>query len=257
MPGEPAPDATAPAEPQRPLTPVLEDAPVGRVRRFVGRLVRWVTWLVVVGGVGVGLYYAWPMVRDRVVRPVEANTVQVAELTQRVESIEERLAGLEAQVAAVGADLETVRAAEADTAGEVGAQGTRVEGFDRRLRTLERTTDELQAAVDEVGSGFAQELAVLRAMELMSRARLFLYQANYGQAEQDLRAAGAVLAGQAGEPRIDQALTRIDMALSALPGRPVAAADDLDIAWGLLLGDVALSPPPAVASTTTPTTSGP
>lgn len=140
MPGEPAPDATAQPEPQRPLTPVLEDPPVGRVRRFVGRLVRWVTWLVVVGGVGVGLYYAWPMVRDRVVRPVEANTVQVAELTQRVESIEERLAGLEAQVAAVGADLETVRAAEADTAGEVGAQGTRVEGFDRRLRTLERAT---------------------------------------------------------------------------------------------------------------------
>ncbi len=43
----------------------------------------------------------------------------------------------------------------------------------------------------------------------------------------------------------------VDLALSGLPDRPVAASDDLDIARQTLLGDV---PSPAPSTTTTPTT---
>ena len=50
-------------------------------------------------GVGAGLYYGWPVVRDRLVDPVEANTAEVGVLQDRliemagstIGSVQERL----------------------------------------------------------------------------------------------------------------------------------------------------------------------
>jgi|FLYL01.1.fsa_nt_gi uncharacterized coiled-coil protein SlyX len=255
---EPVPSPEQEHEPTRPVAPVTaQDRPAGGFGRFVRRLARWVFWLLVITAIGVGAYYGWPVVQDRLLRPVETNTAQVAELTDRLAAIEERLVQLEARAAATEAEVGAVEAAAEETTGDVDALADRMAELDRRIEALERTSEELGARVDQVDSGFSEELAVLRAMELMSRARLFLYQANYGLAAADLRAARAVLGEHAGTPRIDEAVTRIDLALSALPARPVAAADDLDIAWALLLGDVAIAPPPAPQTTAPPTTAAP
>jgi hypothetical protein len=96
---------------------------------------------------------------------------------------------------------------------------------------------------------------------------LFLYQANYGLAAQDLMSARTILAGlegtTIGDAAIEETVFRLDLAIGALPGRPVAASDDLDIAWQALLGEHAQpTPTPTVpeAPTTTstiPTTTTP
>ena len=79
----------------------------------------------------------------------------------------------------------------------------------------------------------ATQVTMLRSMELLSRARLFLYQANYGLAEQDVAAARALIPTDTAVG--EEVALRLDRVIESLPDRPVTAADDLDIAWQLLL----------------------
>jgi hypothetical protein len=78
-------------------------------------------------------------------------------------------------------------------------------------------------------------------MELLSRARLFLYQSNFGLARSDIQAARNVLAGmqptapESKQTDLTEALFRLDLAIKNLPEFPVAASDDLDIAWQILM----------------------
>ncbi len=100
----------------------------------------------------------------------------------------------------------------------------------------------------------SRDLAVLRAMELLSRSRLFMLQANYGIAAQDATAARDVLVGLRDQvpdyqrATVNQWINRIDLGLSSLPNSPVIAADDLEIAWRLMANGL----PGAETSTPTP-----
>lgn len=88
-----------------------------------------------------------------------------------------------------------------------------------------------------------RQFGLLRSMKLLSRARLFLFQSNFGLAEQDVQIARDLLSEIAADyPETDAALMnevifRLDRTLDQLPEWPVTAADDLDIAWSVLLGD--------------------
>ncbi len=102
----------------------------------------------------------------------------------------------------------------------------------------------------EAAAELARQVELLKGMELMSRARLFMFQSNYGLAEQDVQAASDILAGvrdgTSGDEAasISVAVARLDQVLAALPSFPVAARDDLDIAWLALLGRVPSGSPP-------------
>ena len=116
----------------------------------------------------------------------------------------------------------------ADARGAIAELEPRMDRFDSDLADLRMVDD-----------GLGIDQSRLRSMELMSRARLFLYQANYGQAEQDVAAAQVVLT-RLGSDDVDivEAIERLDRVVAALPDRPVSANADLDIAWQLLLGDL-------------------
>jgi len=123
---------------------------------------------------------------------------------------------------------------------------------------LETMQAVIQANNLEMNSELARQIKLLRAMELLSRARLFLYQSNFGLAEQDIQAAREILAAvQPSAPlplgsELSEIVERLDMCLSRLPDFPVPASDDLDIAWQILLQ---VTPRPAVPTETpTPTT---
>jgi hypothetical protein len=93
-------------------------------------------------------------------------------------------------------------------------------------------------------------------MQWLTRARLVLVQNNLALAQVDLLAARRVLVALQAELPTDQAaqlaqvVDRLDAALAALPAAPVAAADELEGAWQLLVAEMA--PAPAATPAATP-----
>lgn len=131
---------------------------------------------------------------------------------------------------------------------------------DTAIQTL---SVEWDGAKGEVASAL-QDVELLKAMELLSRARLNLYQNNLGLAQQDIQSAReiilAVYAGGSGEQAAAPAaiLARLDSALERLPGMPVAASDDIEGAWYLLAMGLdqinqAVSPVATIVPDQTPT----
>jgi uncharacterized protein YoxC len=230
-----------------------------RKRGLGRRLFRIVLLLVTVGAIGAGAYFGWPIIRDEYIRPVAANTDDLAEVRRQLDQAVGRVNGLEAQLAAVQASVNALSGEESDDATQLGQIATAVADLGQRLDDLDAVANDLATRADQSESNLEREVDLLRAMGLLSRARLFLYQANYGMAIQDLRAARVILGSlqqSSADATIDATLFRLDLALAALPDRPVAASDDLDIAWETIVGELpAPSPTPAPTTPTTSTTS--
>lgn len=89
-------------------------------------------------------------------------------------------------------------------------------------------------------ANLGRELQILKAMELISRSRLYLIQNNPGLARQDVEAARQILSDIAENAPQEQSqmvslwLQRLDLALGNLDGAAVIAANDLEIAWSML-----------------------
>jgi hypothetical protein len=234
----------------------LDPPPPRRRRSWVRAIGRWALALVIIGGLAYGVYLLWPSIDERFVQPISNNSDGILTLTERVDELEVRIAELESRTAQI------VEAERTNTTGgeavddrlarlqaELDAQQARLEG-------LEDTAFALADADEEAAARTEREITVLRAMALMSRARLSLYQANYGLAGEDLAAAQAVL-GQITNPddTIVGVLDRLAASAASLPSLPVPAAADLDIAWQLLLGDVAANTTTTSSQPTTTTDS--
>ena len=117
------------------------------------------------------------------------------------------------------------------------------------VETQTRLLGQTEALVEALGDAqTASELELqarvseLHATELMSRARLFMFQANYGLAEQDLVAARETLVRLDGSEqegnRLQLVVERLDRAIENVSEFPVVATNDLDIAWQLLLAPI-------------------
>ncbi|HSM38295.1 MAG TPA: hypothetical protein VK838_03105 [Candidatus Limnocylindrales bacterium] len=234
---QPEPAAEPVAEPVAVTADVADPLPR---RSGPGRLVRATIAILVVVAFALGVVIVWPFVYKEYIAPIGTNTAdlgdvraQLAEMQGRLDALESGQTGLDDRVTSVEGQL-----AE----------------HQRRLAALDAMGDQLAAADDAARGEVAREVSLLKAMELMSRGRLFLYESNFGLAAQDLAAARDLLAGLDGgtsgadADAIATAVDRLDRTLAALPDFPVVASDDLDIAWQALLGNVA----PAVEATATP-----
>ncbi len=224
-------------------------------RRWWKRVFRFLIAIIAVGAVAAGVVFAWPIVNDRVLQPVETNSQDTAAIQSELGAALDSIDALEAEVGQLRTNISALDADRTDDlatiADEIDAVDVRIDEVDTRLESLAESQETSAAA----GLALSDRLSELKAMELLSRARLFLYQANYGLAAEDVGSARAILADIDGdEPSRTLAIERLDVVLGALPDRPVAASGDLDIAWRALLGEVpaiALSPPAAPATTTT------
>jgi hypothetical protein len=89
-----------------------------------------------------------------------------------------------------------------------------------------------------------RQVSLSRAIEFLSRARLYLYESNFGLARLDVQAARDLLLTLQSDIPTDKnavlqdVITRLDLALDNLPTFPVIAVDDVDIAWQLLVNDL-------------------
>ena len=226
--------------------PEVAARPKRRVFRWAARLLS----LAVLAVVGVGAYLLWPTLNERFIQPVETTAAELDTVEGRIDQLDTSSADFAAVVGELDTRLTQIAAAQSDVAnrldegdetigeldGLIETQTTRLDGLDELAATLGTDLDETNATA-------ARQLEITRAAELMSRARLFLFQANYGLAAADLDAATVTLANLDSEDGdIDEVIDRLDRALVNLPDFPVAAASDLDIAWQTLLGN---SPAPS------------
>jgi hypothetical protein len=218
--------------------------------------------IVIVSAIAAGVYFGWPIVYNQYILPVQNNTAQQALLEKNQEKTNQQLAGMETQVAA----LLNQQAQQAEALKELGSRAemleTEVSAQNRSLAALGeiqtalvKMQAEQQADKLALNSELDRQIKILRGMELLSRARLFLYQSNFGLAKADVQAARDILAAvqaSATEPLAKEqaeVVQRLDLCLSRLPDYPVAASDDLDIAWQVLLQGI----PPVVIESATPT----
>lgn len=235
-----------------------------RVKRFFVILLRTILTLMIAAVIGTILYFGAPFIYQKYILPVQENTEQLAELQTRQGQSEQAIADLQARLNAMEtAQTESTRSlAELD--GRVSAMEEQIAMHTQMLAALEEMEAALQVRADDSDTELARQIKLLKSMELLSRARMFLYQSNFGMARQDIQAARALLIEvQADSPAsliddLAEVIHRLDLTLSNLPNFPVAARDDLDIAWQVLLAglppaEAAATPIPAAGVTATPT----
>ncbi len=191
---------------------------------FIRALFRLIAIAIVIGGIGAGLYYGLPFLNDKLIVPVERNTARISELSQQVESLQTQLDEMTTRVDA----LDKTIASHTAMIAQLGEMQTSLES--QFNNGNEKLVQELQ-----------REIKITRAVEFLSRARLYLSQSNFGLAKIDVQSARDLLAEvQIENPEyktdgLNQVMTRLDLALGNLPAFPVIAVGDVDIALQLLM----------------------
>lgn len=253
----PPPRVTPAAPPRTDSGPSFGD----RVGRFFRFLLRLVLLLFFLGVLSLILYLTLPWLYQRFIRPVEQNTVEVRQLQTQQEQTEQGMADLQARLEA----MEDGQDRNSELFTELDERLTEIEEEisvrSESLEALESMLAELEGQNEANSVELERQINLLKAMELLSRARLSMYQSNFGLAREDVQIARDLLATvQVGntESRAEElnaVILRLDLVLSNLPNFPVAAADDLDIAWQILLSG-APQPTPTMIETTAPTPDG-
>lgn len=265
LPAEPAARQAAEPAPKKPST-------FGRSlwRAFVF-LFKLTIFLALLGGIGAALYFGLPIVYQRYVLPVEQNTSQLAALATQQAETRQQLADLQTQISALQAQSSTDENFQAEQAQLLDELDTQIQSLEidvesqtQSLSALESQQTDLQTESANSSAELDRQIKLLKSMELLSRARLFLYQSNFGLAKVDVQAARSLLAEvqpEAPAPlnqELAEVLRRLDLTLGNLPSFPVAASDDLDIAWQVLLQGLPAATPtatlPAATETPIPTT---
>lgn len=249
-----------------PATPGPDKPSFGeRMGRFFRRLLRWVLILAVLAGVGYGAWVGWPILRDRVIAPVENNIADMGVVQSRLDAGDARAAGIESDLKSLAAGQQELADSQKTLGETVAELESQIKASSDRLTALDKLSAELASGIEAGAAETGRQVAVLKSMELLGRARLFLYQSNFGLAEQDVQAARSVLSDVIGDaPAADQEMLtatveRLDRVLGALPSFPVRASDDLDIAWQILIGEIpaSIAAPPATGEDATTTTTTP
>ena len=250
-------EAAPEPEPMSQPSPVSVGPSFGqRVRAFLNFLVRLLLILIILGLVGVGVYLSLPVLYQKYVQPVQENTTQLQQLSDQQLQSEQTVADLQTRLSAL--EVEQARQAQAftDVEKRLSEIETEIAARTESLATLEQMQATLQAQSEATNAELSRQINLLKGMELLSRARLFMYQSNFGLAKQDVESARDVLSAiHPDTPELTDDLKavilRLDLILSNLPEFPVAASDDLDIAWQILLGGLPPAQTLTVAETPT------
>ncbi len=227
---------------------------LGRFFRFLLRLVLLLFFLAVLSLL---LYLTLPWLYQRFIRPVEQNSLDVRQLQTQQEQMEQEMADLQARLET----MEDGQNQNGESFTELDRRLNEVEeeisARTESLEALERMLSDIEGQNEANSLELERQINILKAMELLSRARLSMYQSNFGLAREDVQIARDLLAAvQPDAPgsraeELSAVILRLDMVLSNLPNFPVAAADDLDIAWQILLSGLP-QPTPTMIETATP-----
>lgn len=171
-------------------------------------------------------------------------------ITQRMTYVEKDLSDALANLEILQVDVDAV---VAETRKMTPRLDTALDGLDavegtsetlmEALTALEGEVAELTARVDDDAAVkvLRNDVMLLKAMESLTRARLFLSQENTGLASQEISSARDTLLVLLGmvpdfqKDTVQAILQRLDLARENLTPAPTVAVDDLEAAWKLLL----------------------
>jgi chaperonin cofactor prefoldin len=181
--------------------------------------------------------------------------------SQRLESMESRLNVLENQNTADSEKLSELQTRINELEKTLQDQNISLKQLDElqaRISNLNKEIDENQQAISKIQeelqnndtptAAMRHDLIILKAMELLTRGRIFLTQNNFGLASQDIQSARNILADlypqvpNYQQTTIASTVARLDQVLSDLPNYPVLATDDLEIAWQSLVNGLPTEP---------------
>jgi predicted RNase H-like nuclease (RuvC/YqgF family) len=232
-----------------------------RVMRFILRFIFVVVFGVVLGA---ALYLGVPALYRSTIEPMRANTERIEELQETVdfslstsekqaERLGERLVEAEGRlavqgetVAALQAELEGIGAVLDDQASKIAKLSIISDQLEAITTGLDETIDRvelLEVTLSEVefpAVEFRRQVRMISAMTMITKARFWLIQDNLGQAAEEISAARELLANSVVDMNVvDEDLVliieRLDLALADVRTKPIVAADELEIAWKLLV----------------------
>lgn len=159
----------------------------------------------------------------------------LAEVQTTLETAQEDLAALEDKQTALEPDVTQLKTALAKLE-------TAVDSLTKDIAQTVEDIDALSVTVKDEAPlvTVRTEVQLLKAMELLTRARLQLAQDNPGAAKTEVQEARDLLLNLGATLPEDQQkalaaiVQRLDLGLANLPTAPRLAADDLEIAWQLL-----------------------
>jgi uncharacterized coiled-coil protein SlyX len=212
-----------------------------RVKRVLLFLLRLILVLVILAALAVGISYSLPLLYQKYIQPVRDNTAQLEQLNTRVAENQITITGLQTQLQAIQTELARQSESLSGLDGRVQTVEGQIQKHTQTLVALEQLQNITQEENKSLNAEMMRQIDLMKSMELLSRARLFMYQSNFGLARQDVQTARDLLVAlQPTAPEnlagdLTEIIHRLDLTLSNLPAFPVAASDDLDIAWQVLL----------------------
>ena len=216
------------------------------MKRFFQALFIILIIVIVVGGFGYGLYIGIPYFVNNILTPIEQNTGQISQIaTQQANDLlvmEGDIATLQTQIDGLQLQNDSNMEALDTQSGHLSAMATQQMDLNNFVATLEIDLgDQLDEQETALLAEIEYNLKVSQAIQLLSRANLYLVQSNYGMARQDLSTAYGLLDDYIGNAPADKqeflqtVVDRMEMAIFNLPSYPVVAANDLQIAWQYLV----------------------
>ncbi|MDP1778745.1 MAG: helix-hairpin-helix domain-containing protein, partial [Anaerolineales bacterium] len=165
---------------------------------FLRALLRLVIIVLVIGGIGAGLYYGLPYINKTLIT-LEKNTARVSELDDEVANLQIQLNEMNSRVDIIETSVE-MRSASLDKLEKIQTTlETQIkENNDKSLRELK------------------YEVMMTRALDMLGRARLYLAQSNFGLAKVDVQSARDLLfelQTETGDDVLSQVIARLDLAL--------------------------------------------
>jgi uncharacterized coiled-coil protein SlyX len=222
-----------------------------RLGRAFMKLLRFVLILAILAGVVAAFYYGVPYFYQKVILPIEDNTARLSDIEKAqstdVEQLTDQITDLQSRLSALETRQTSNAQAITELTGQVSSLEKAVATHTESLKQLEIMQTQLEGLTSglEGQSALVAELKtniiISRSIEMLSRARLYLSQSNFGMAKQDVVAARDLLISLQAESLGEESntlmsvLTQLNRAVENLPNFPVVAVDDVDIAWQLLI----------------------
>jgi len=208
-----------------------QPALLARVSKVLLRLA-----LVVLLGValGAGAYFGVTLAIRQLGEPTRQNSARIAALEAQLPEAVSRLAEQQESVAELQVQLEDLQA-------QLGDQGRGQDQLGSQLTALADQLEDLTKRIEENTQAhqLRGDLQLTQAMLSLVRARLWLVENNLGLAIAEVERARELLQPLAAEQpegsNLQAAIERLDFALIELNTRPLVAADDIEIAWKLLV----------------------
>jgi hypothetical protein len=255
---------------------------VRAVRAFGRGMLRLLIIILILAVLGAVAYLTVPLAYRELVLPVRdtaanlhaietQNAVDQAALSEKLKILQTRLNQLETDGAAQDmkqSDLQSQVNSMRQDQSSLSESLARLDQLESEIRTLNQNETGDSRRIDQIQATLAappvevlrllREVQTLKVMNLLIRAQVNLAENNYGLAKTDLESARNVLLTLRDSlPENERAglnpwIARLDLAINELPGSPVIAAGDLEIAYQLLAGLILPPTPTPGALTPTP-----